>query len=269
MAEGSSHSRLSSVIQTVAALLFLIIVASISLAPPTLTLDDLEKIVTADRSECYMGESIKVSFIIQNSLDHDVRLEPVRHIAFMTSQGGESWVSAEVHMDYRTGALINMPSGGNYTLHSQVFTPTLPGFFKVNALGESLRVWVHPYKEETLDSPRVYLNISAVNRVRVGEELKATFDIVNDNDYVIQLKYSSVGTSYGYVNESNTSVIEYVEGFCRRVQPHSRYTYRTIYFSPSRPGEYLLVFNVDKYETLRRVKVESREGTVLDIRYIT
>ena len=268
MAVGPSRGRLNSGIQMITAFLLIIIVASVSWAPLTITLDDLEKIVTSDRNECYMGESIKVSFIIRNPLNRDVRLEPVRQLPFMTSRGGESWVSSDVHMDYRAGAKIVIPPGGNYTLHSQSFTPTLPGFFKVNALGESLRVWVHPYKEETLDSPRVYLNISAVNRVTVGERFKATFDIVNDNDYVIQLKYSSVRLSYGYVNESLSGITAYYSWFTDvKVQPHSRYTYRTIYFSPSRPGEYLLIFNVDDYETTHRVRVE--QSIIVGARLVT
>ena len=53
----------------------------------------------ADREEIFLGESVCIKFLIVNSLDRDVRLEPIREFTYGTALNGKSWVNAVVHLD--------------------------------------------------------------------------------------------------------------------------------------------------------------------------
>ena len=196
-------SQIPSVLKVTVAFLCLVIVASYATAPPVASLADMEKRVTSDKDEYYLGEMVNVKLQLVNPFDHNVRLEPITRITYGTMQAGDPWVSADVNINIAHGSAYHMSPNGNLTILDEALSPTEPGEFRFNVLGESLTVMIHPYKEASLISPNVYLNISAPTKIRHGERFTAKFGIVNDNPYHASLPaYSSFRVSYGYTPDA-------------------------------------------------------------------
>ena len=245
---------------TVAALLAFTLLVALSVAPPTISLGEMEKRIVADREECFLGESLNIRFIIVNPLDRDARLEPVREFTYGATMNGESWVNPVVHLDYPFGAVMEIRAGTNHTLFTEALTPTEPGELAVHAFGESLSVTVHPYKEASLTSPGVYLNITAPNKIEAGERFTAVFGIVNDNPYTVRLPaYSTFEVWYGFAGGDMLGEVVYIEwapDACTVIEPRSQYVYKTVPFSPSKQSEYVLVFRADGHKTTHTVRIE-------------
>ena len=243
-----------------ALLLVFVLLMALSAATPPVSMGDMEKRVVADREECFLGETVNISFIVLNPLDRDARLEPITELTYGATMNGERWVNAVVHLDYPFGMMMEIRAGGNYTLFRETLTPTEHGELAVHAFGESLTVTVHPYMNASLLSPNVYPNILAPDKVKAGEAFTAFFSLVNDNPYRVRLPaYSFHIIRHGYtVEELGKQVIftEWGSDAYMDIEPHSLYLRDTMPFNPSRRGEYVLTFRVDGHETAKVVKVE-------------
>ena len=255
------RGSLGTVALTVAALLVFVSLMALSAAPPAISLGDMEKRIVTDREEYILGETVNISFIIVNPLDRDARLEPVREFTYGATMNGESLVNAVMHLNYPFGSVMAIRAGANYTLSKESLTPTEPGDLTVHAFGESLSVTIHPYKEMTLSSPGVYLNISAPDKIEAGERFTAVFSIVNDNLYWVRLPaYSTFEVWYGFGGGDmlgEVVSIEWALDACTIIEPRSQYVYKTIPFSPSRQGEYVLTLRVDDHEAIHVVRIAS------------
>ena len=249
-----------AVFRSVAAFLCLVIVVSYATAPPVASLADMEKRITSDKDEYYLGETVNVKVQLVNPFDHDVRLEPITRITYGTVQAGKPWVSADVNINIVRGSAYHIPPHGNHTILDEALSPTEPGEFRFNVLGESLTVMIHPYRGASLISPNVYLNISAPTKIRHGERFTAKFGIVNDNPYHVSLPaYSSFRVSYGYTPDDMTTEgtqISWITGASIDIEPHSSYVYKTSPFSPSEVGDYILVFKVSSHEVKHTVRID-------------
>jgi hypothetical protein len=256
----AGSSQLSSVLKVTVVFLCLVIVASIATAPPVASLADMEKRIVSKRDEYYLGETVNVKVQLVNPFDHEVRLEPITRVTYGTMQGSKPWVSADVNIDVVRGSMYHMPPHGNLTILDEAVTPTEPGEFRFNAFGESLTVMVHPYKEASLISPNIHLNISAPSRIKAGERFTATFSIVNDNPYYVKLPaYNTFDVRHGFSGDALSGAvthIDWVTGASIDVEPHSSYFHKKIPLSPSKPGDYMLVFKVDSHEVTRTVRIE-------------
>ena len=243
----------------VAAFLCLVIVVFYATAPPVVSLADMEKRIMSDKNEYYLGETVNIKVQLVNSFDHDVRLEPITRITYGTVQAGKPWVSADVNINIVRGSAYHIPSHGNLTILDEALSPTEPGEFTFNVLGESLTVMIHPYKGASLISPSIYLNISAPTRIKAGEVFTAIFSIVNDNPYHVKLPaYNTFDVQYGFGEDALSGVtthIDWITGASIDVEPHSQYVHQTIPLSPSSPGDYILVFKVSSHEVRHIVRV--------------
>jgi len=244
----------------VAVFLCLVIVVSYSTAPPVVSLADMEKRITSDKDEYYLGETVNVKVQLVNPLDHEVRLEPITRITYGTTQAGKPWISADININVAHGSAYHIPSHGNLTILDEALSPTEPGEFTFNILGESLAVMIHPYKWASLISPNVYLNISAPTRIKAGERFTATFSIVIDNPYHVKLPaYNTFDVQYGFNEDALSGVvthIDWITGASIDVEPHSQYVHQTIPLSPSSLGDYILVFKVDSHEVKHTVRID-------------
>jgi len=244
----------------VAAFLCLVIVVYYATAPPVASLADMEKRVTSDKDEYYLGEPVNVKVQLVNPFDRDVRLEPLTRVTYGTLQAGKPWVGADVDIDIVRGSAYRMPPHGNLTVLDEALLPTEPGEFRFNVLGESLAVMVHPYKWVSLISPNVYPNISAPTRIKAGETFTATFSIVNDNPYHVKLPaYNTFEVQYGFSEDALSGVVthyDWVTGASIDIEPHSQYVHKTTPLSPSSPGDYILVFKVDSHEVKHTVRID-------------
>ncbi len=244
----------------VAAFLCLVIVVYYATAPPVASLADMEKRVTSDKDEYYLGEPVNVKVQLVNPFDRDVRLEPLTRVTYGTLQAGKPWVGADVDIDIVRGSAYRMPPHGNLTVLDEALLPTEPGEFRFNVLGESLAVMIHPYKWVSLISPNVYLNISAPTRIKAGETFTATFSIVNDNPYHVKLPaYNTFEVQYGFSEDALSGVVthyDWVTGASIDIEPHSQYVHKTTPLSPSSPGDYILVFKVDSHEVKHTVRID-------------
>ena len=253
-------SPFTAAFRIVAAFLCLVIVVYYATAPPVASLADMEKRVTSDKDEYYLGETVNVKVQIVNPLDYDERLEPLTRITYGTLQAGKPWISADVDINTVRGSTYNMPPHGNLTVLDEALSPTEPGEFRFNVLGESLAVTIHPYKEASLISPNVYLNISAPTRITAGEMFRATFSIVNDNPYHVKLPaYNTFEVKYGFSEDALSGAvthIDWVAGASIDVEPISQYVHQTTPLSPSSPGDYILVFKVDSHEVKHTVRID-------------
>lgn len=243
----------------VAAFLCLVIVVYYATAPPVASLADMEKRIMSDKDEYYLGETVNIKVQLVNPFDHDVRLEPLNEITYGTMQAGKPWVSADVNINIVRGSAYHIPPHGNHTVLDEALSPTEPGEFRFTAFGESLTVMIHPYKEASMISPNIYLNISAPTRIKAGEVFTATFSIVNDNPYYVKLPaYDKFDVQYGYSEDALSGVtthIDWITGASIDVEPYSQYVHQTIPLSPSSPGDYILVFKVDSHEVRHTVRV--------------
>jgi hypothetical protein len=256
----AGSSRLSSALKATVAFLCLVIVASYAAAPPVTSLAEMEKRIVSERDEYYLGETVNVKVQLVNPFDHDVRLEPITRITYGTTQAGKPWVSAEVNINIAHGSAYHMSPNENLTILDEALSPTEPGEFRFNAFGESLTVTVHPYREASLLSPSVYLNISAPSRIRAGESFTATFSIVNDNPYHVKLPaYNTFEVKYGFSEDALSGVVthyDWITGASIDIGPHSEYVHQKTPFSPSSPGDYILVFKVDSHEVKHTVRID-------------
>jgi hypothetical protein len=256
----TGNRQLPSVLKVTVVFLCLVIVVSYATAPPVASLADMEKRITSDKDEYYLGETVNVKVQLVNPLDHEVRLEPITRITYGTMQAGKPWISADVNIDIVHGSTYLIPPHGNLTILDEALSPTEPGEFTFNVLGESLAVMIHPYKWASLISPNVYLNISAPNNIRHGERFTAEFGIVNDNPYHVSLPaYSSFRVSYGYTPDDMTTEatqISWITGASIDIEPHSSYVYKAIPFFPSELGDYILVFKVSSHEVKHIVRID-------------
>lgn len=244
----------------VAAFLCLVIVVYYATAPPVVSLANMEKRITSDKDEYYLGETVNIKVQLVNPFDHEVRFEPLSEINYDTMQAGNPWVSADVKINVAHGSAYYMSPNENLTILDEALSPTEPGEFTFNILGESLTVMIHPYKEASLLSPSIYLNISAPTRIKAGERFTATFSIVNDNPYHVKLPaYNTFEVKYGFSEDALSGVVthyDWVTGASIDVDPYSQYVHKTIPLSPSSLGDYILVFNVDSHEVKNTVKID-------------
>lgn len=248
-----------AVFRCIVAFLCLVIVVSYATAPPVASLADMEKRITSDKDEYYLGETVNIKVQLVNPFDHDVRLEQLSGITYNTMQAGKPWVSADVNINAANGSAYHMSPNGNLTILDEALSPTESGEFRFTAFGESLTVMVHPYKEASLISPNVYLNISAPTRIKVGEKFSATFNIVNDNPYYVKLPaYNTFDVQYGFSEDALSGVvthIDWITGASIDVELYSQHVHQTIPLNPSSPGDYILVFKVDSHEVRHTVTV--------------
>ena len=100
----------------VAAFLCLVIVVYYATAPPVASLANMEKWVTSDKDEYYLGETVDVKVQLVNPFDYDVRLEPLTRITYGTLQAGKPWVGADVDINTVRGSAYHMPPHGNLTV---------------------------------------------------------------------------------------------------------------------------------------------------------
>jgi len=253
-------SQIPSVFKVTVVFLCLVIVVSYATAPPVASLVDMEKRITSDEDEYYLGETVNVKVQLVNPFEHDVRLEPITRITFGTMQAGNPWVSADVGINIVRGSAYHISSKGNLTILDEALSPTEPGEFRVNVLGESLTVTIHPYKGASLISPNVYLNISAPTRIKAWEVFTATFSIVNDNPYHVKLPaYDKFEVQYGLGEDALSGVtthIDWITGASIDVEPYSQYVHQTIPLSPSSRGDYILVFKVSSHEVKHTVRID-------------
>ena len=249
-----------AVFRGIVAFLLLVILVSYASAPPMASLADVEKRIVSDKDEYYLGETINIEVQLVNPFDHEVRLEPITRVTYGTMQGGKPWIGADVNIDNVQGSTYHIPPHGNLTILEEALSPTEPGEFRFNAFGESLIVTVHPHREASLISPNVYLKISAPSRIKAGERFTATFSIVNDNPYHVKLPaYNTFDVRHGFSEDALSGAvthIDWVTGASIDMEPHSSYVHDTIPLSPSKPGEYILVFKVDSHEVAHRVRIE-------------
>ncbi len=256
----TGSSQIPSVLKVTVVFLCLVIVVSYATAPPVASLADMEKLVTSDKDEYYLGETVNVKVQLVNPFDHEVRLEPITRITYGTTQAGDPWVSADVNINIAHGSAYHMSPNENLTILDEALSPTEPGEFTFNVLGESLAVTIHPYKWASLNSPNVYLNISAPTRIKAGEVFTATFSIVNDNPYHVKLPaYNTFDVQHGFSEDALSGVvthIDWITGASIDVEPHSQYVHKTIPLSPSSPGDYILVFKVDSHEVKHTVRID-------------
>jgi len=84
----AGSSQLPSVLKVTVVFLCLVIVVYYATAPPVVSLADMEKRITSDKDEYYLGETVNVKVQLVNPLDHEVRLEPITRITYGTTQAG-------------------------------------------------------------------------------------------------------------------------------------------------------------------------------------
>jgi len=244
----------------VAAFLCLVVVVYYATAPPVISLADMEKRITSDKYEHYLGETVNIKVQLVNPFDHEVRLEPLSEITYDTIQTGKPWVCADVNINVAHRSAYHMSPNENLTILDEALSPTEPGEFTFNILGESLTLMIHPYKEASLISPNVYLNISASTRIKAGERFTATFSIVNDNPYHVKLPaYNTFEVKYGFSEDALSGVVthyDWMTGASIDIEPHSQYVHNTTPLSPSSPGDYILVFKVDSHEVKQIVRID-------------
>jgi len=124
------------------------------------SLAEMEKRIISDEEEYYLGKTANIKVQLVSPFDHEVGLESITRITYRITQGCKPQVSAEVNIDIVRGSMYQIPPHSNLTILDEVVTPPEPGEFRFNALGEPLTVMVHSYKEASLGSPNVQLNIS-------------------------------------------------------------------------------------------------------------
>ena len=120
----AGSSQLPSIFKVTVIFLCLVIVVYYATAPPVASLADMEKRVTSDKDEYYLGETVNIKVQLVNPFDHNVRLEPITRITYGTTQAGDPWVSADVNVNVAHGSAYHMSPNENLMVLDEALSPT-------------------------------------------------------------------------------------------------------------------------------------------------
>lgn len=149
----------------------------------------ITKIIETDKETYQLGERIETQFMIVNNQEQTVYLNPIAEYSFSgNSINNPRKISAGGLITYVNNAKIEVNGNGNITFHKESFKPKYPGEFVIEWLGIKKTVEVTGFKEVTLHSEGISLDlITNQTSLKKGDRLNVFLIVRNDNPYPVKI----------------------------------------------------------------------------------
>lgn len=174
------------------------------------------KEITTDKEVYIFGEAVEASFMFSNEAEDSVFVKPIYfHTISAGSVHNPEKITVEVHSTYEKGSRTEIPPGS--TIFDRVtFTPLYPGEFEISWLGVSKTVNVTGYKEVSLNSTGISLEIqTSQTEFKIGDQIEVYLVIRNSNQYPVKVPVYQRMTmsSVPLENPRSTMFVEWVMPF--------------------------------------------------------
>ena len=230
------------------------------------TSGDYERAIWTDKEAYELGERVEASIMLINHNDYPISIDPIFAFDFSGNSIYEpQQMACNILTSFPAEAKITIPANGNVALTSCVFTPTYPGPFEINGLGLTKTVSVTGYKEVTLNSTGISLDV-VTNQTTIKEGDLVTFYLIirNDNPYPVKVPvYEKFARSMVPIEKQTHSImIDWVWRYFK-VDANSYTTTWTDRHSMRAPG-FSLFYMVDGCRADIQLEVTKEETRIFD-----
>jgi len=145
-------------------------------------------IIETEKDEYELGESIRTTIYVFNPTAEDVQIRSITNYLVDANSEYDPNPSIIGASQSPVGAYIKINANGRYTFVLQTFTPNYPGEFRITCLGVSKTVNVTGYKEVSLNTTGISLEIqTSQNEFKIGDQIEVYLVIRNRNLYPVKV----------------------------------------------------------------------------------
>ncbi len=149
----------------------------------------VQLIIETDKESYALGETIKSRIYINNPTSENVSIRPITSYSIIANSNYDpNPIARSTSISYSPGAYITINANGKYFLDNQRYTSQYPGPFTISCLGMKKTVNMSGYKEVSLNSSGISLEIQTSQiEFKVGDQIEVYLVIRNSNPYPVKV----------------------------------------------------------------------------------